>query len=779
MKIIITIVFTLFITSLIYSQSGEVKGVVIGEDGNPIAYANVLIENSSTGTYTKINGTFKIAGLKPGDATIIISNIGYKPKKVKIKIAFNKTTTIPDITLIANAENLNEVVINGSVKNKFLVKKPSTSLRLKTETMKVPQNIQIISEDLLENQGILNMMESVTKNISGAQMIEHWGNFARINMRGFKLPAFRNGMNVEMPWGPLSEDMSMVERIEFVKGPSGFMMSAGEPGGFYNVVTKKPTEKSINEITFTGGSFNNFRGTLDSGGKLTSNGKLQYRFNAMYQSAESHRKFEDSERISIVPSIKYKISDKTSITTELTYQKATMLYGSAYVFALPEDGLGAFDYDYTSIDKDFPETNIEEVSLLTNFTHIFNDKWSIEAQHAYFRYNQEGHSFWIYGIDNLGNADRRINTSDALNKNQLAQVYFNGEFNTGSIVHKIMGGYDYRDLNYYADWSTSGRLDTTPFNIYNPVYGNAVYPHFDRTQPIKVRGAANHRGNNYNAYYLQDEIWMLKNKLRLTLAARYTNMNVFAYGNDTQDKKITPRVGVSYDLLPSLTIYGLYDQSFSPQFGASYNNEKFKPVEASDIEGGIKKRWFNGKLNTSITVYQITKENILVADPNNQNFSIQLGEVQSKGIELDIQGKLTSQLDVVFNYAHTNVEITKDTDPTKIGNEIAGHAKHITNGWLNYTFPNEAVLKGFGVSLGYQYQIDRSSWAWSADNEAILPDYFRLDGGLSWRNRNFRVNLNVNNILNKHLFSGSAYSSYVYWQNEPKINGRLTVAYKF
>src|SRR5690606_32287052 len=113
------------------------------------------------------------------------------------------------------------------------------SLRLKTELARLPQNIQVVSSDLLQDQQAFTMMESITRNVSGAQMIEHWGHFARINMRGFKIPAFRNGMNLEMSWGPLAEDMSMVERIEFVKGPAGFMLAAGEPGGFYNVVTKK------------------------------------------------------------------------------------------------------------------------------------------------------------------------------------------------------------------------------------------------------------------------------------------------------------------------------------------------------------------------------------------------------------------------------------------------------------------------------------------------------------------------------------------------------------
>ncbi len=64
-----------------------------------------------------------------------------------------------------------------------------------------------------------------------------------------RLPPFRNGMNVKMPWGPLLEDMSMVERIEFVKGPASFMLANGEPTGFYNIVTKKPTGITKGEAT--------------------------------------------------------------------------------------------------------------------------------------------------------------------------------------------------------------------------------------------------------------------------------------------------------------------------------------------------------------------------------------------------------------------------------------------------------------------------------------------------------------------------------------------------
>ena len=155
------------------------------------------------------------------------------------------------------------------------------------------------------------------------------------------------------------------------------------------------------------------------------------------------------------------------------------------------------------------------------------------------------------------------------------------------------------------------------------------------------------------------------------------------------------------------------------------------------------------------------------------------GEIQSKGIEFDMQGQITPELNIILNYANTDVEITKDSDPANVGTKVAGFAKHITNGWVNYNFKKVSFLKGFGISAGYQYQVDRSSWNWGSDNKSELPDYFRLDGAISWKNQHFSATLNVNNILDKYLYSGSNYGTYLYWQSEPGINGRITLAYRF
>ena len=179
------------------------------------------------------------------------------------------------------------------------------------------------------------MSDGIARNVSGVTKLEHWGDsYTRINMRGSRAAAFREGMNVTSSWGPLTEDMSYVERVEFIKGPAGFMMSNGEPSGIYNVVTKKPTGQTKGEATFTYGSYDFYRAAIDLDGKLDQTGRLLYRFNAMGQTTNSHRAHEFAKRYSIAPVISYQLDPKTKLTAEYNFQyMQSSNIGSYYAFS--------------------------------------------------------------------------------------------------------------------------------------------------------------------------------------------------------------------------------------------------------------------------------------------------------------------------------------------------------------------------------------------------------------------------------------------------------------
>ncbi|HTG65977.1 MAG TPA: carboxypeptidase-like regulatory domain-containing protein, partial [Flavobacterium sp.] len=250
---------------------GKVSGKILLSDNTPAEGVAVALKNTKHSALTNFSGQYEFKNVKPGNYVLNINGVGIKAISENITIKSNQTFT-KNFKLTENKEELNEVIVK---KNKYKQDKPSLSLRLNTPVLEIPQNIQIISGQTLKDQQITSMSDGVIRNVSGAVRLEHWGDmYTNISMRGSQIQAFRNGFNVVSSfWGPLTEDMSFVDHIEFVKGPAGFMLSSGDPSGLYNVVTKKPTGITKGEVSVMGGSFDFYRASLDLDGKLDKKGK--------------------------------------------------------------------------------------------------------------------------------------------------------------------------------------------------------------------------------------------------------------------------------------------------------------------------------------------------------------------------------------------------------------------------------------------------------------------------------------------------------------------------
>ena len=776
--------------SLLYAQTGSIRGTIYSSDSVPAPFVNVLLKDTDRGATTDDRGSFSIKNVAAGTYTLVTSYVGQQGVTQTVTVKTNETTRVPDITLKINQEQLREVVVQGVRGDDYVATLPSPSLRLPGLLSEAPQNIQVVTREVLADQQAIDMLETVTRNVSGAQMVEHWGTFARVNMRGFKIPAFRNGFNVDLPWGPLTEDMAIVERIEFVKGPAGFMLSSGEPGGLYNVVTKKPQPDPPQEVSLTVGSFNTLRGTLDIGGTLGATDRLLYRLNLMGSTKGSHRDYEFNNRYTVAPSLRYQLNEQTSVTAEYIYQYSQLsLIGAAYVFSANE--LGELPRDFTLAEPNIDPSRVTEHNVFVDFNHRISPNWELTAKVGYQRYEQVGTSLWAAGVEPNGDITRTLSSFDAFHEAKLGQFYLTGRLTTGRVQHDLLAGLDLGQKDYYADWWQSGTIgDSLSFNIYDPQYGVPAgsLPEFDRSESIRQRATSGSYpvlvGQRYSSLYVQDQLSFFDDQARLTLGGRYTAYRGWNYGSSTDDDVFSPRVGLNVTVAENTTVYGVYDQSFIPQAGATQEGNTFVPVRAYNLEAGVKRSWGDGRWNSTLSAFQITKENLVVGDPDpevlaaNPYAQIQLGQAVSTGVELDVQGELVPGLQLILNYAHTNVEITEDTNPENVGNRIPGHARHVTNSWLQYRFPDNR-LRGLGVSLGAQYQVDRASWAVGEDNKSLLPDYFRLDGAVSYQYHDFRLGLNAYNLLNDYLYSGSTYPGYYYWQTEPGTNFRVNVAYQF
>jgi len=795
------LLLSLLFSTAAFAQTGSIKGKVITADGQPAVYVSIGLKNKNQGTTTNDKGEYIISRVKAGSYTLKVSAVGIDAQEKDFTLAAGETVTL-DFKLTENSQSLNEVTI-AAIKNKYKVSLPSASLRLNEPLLEAAQNIQTVSDQVIKDQQIISMSDGLIRNVSGATRVEHWGDmYTNITMRGSQIQAMRNGFNfVASYWGPLTEDMSFVDHIEFVKGPAGFMLGNGDPSGMYNVVTKKPTGLNRGEVAFTLGSYDLYRTTVDFDHKLTADGKLLLRLNTAVQNKGSFRPYEHNDRYSFAPVLSYQISNKTKLTAEYTLQNAKLTeVGSFYIFH--PDGYRLLPRDFTLTQPGVEPTRIVDHTVFLNLQHNFSDNWKATAQVAYSKYLQTGSSSWPSSVFADGTLIRNVGIWDAESSMKLAQFFINGKVNTGGIHHRILGGFDGGKKNYMADWGQSHDLDlpSSPFDLNNPNYGfpSNGYPTFDRDTPLEQRAiaAGGLIDQKYLSGYVQDELGFFNNRARLTLAGRYTYVSQSAWGSPSDKaERFTPRIGLSVSLDKNTAVYGVYDAAFIPQTGFLRNGGKIDPITGTNYEVGLKRDWFDGKWNTTLSAYRILKQNELTSDPSNtsgESYSIVIGEKRAQGIEFDLRGEITTGLKLIANYAYTDAKVVAVADGVTwmaVGDVVPGYAKHTANAWLTYTLQN-GFLKGAGISGGFTYLAGRATQTFSATNaEQNLPNYFKLDGGLFWEGKSLKVTANAFNILDKYLYSGAYYTGYwnypdyaqnaYSWQAEAPRNYRLSIAYKF
>lgn len=780
----------------------KIDGILLNEKSEPISGATIKLSNTGVTTSTDSEGHFVFYKLSPNTYKIEIKAFGYSKHNFKAVLT-DQDNHLGEIRLSDQSESIDEVAVYGKYYQNYKFDSISGSLRLKTPILELPQNIQVVSSDLMADQQVFDIVDGITRNISGATRQGHWDNqYANIRMRGSKIPAFRNGMNIEASWGPTAEDVSMIERIEFVKGPAGFMLSNGEPGGFYNVVTKKPTGNTKGSVTLNTGSFSTYRAAVDLDGKLRKDGKLLYRLNVAGQQKDFYTKYNYSDRVVIAPVLTYKMDSLTSLTFEYTYQGSTYLSNGNYAFSPKGFADPGISNDFFAGDPSFAPNKIKDHSAYLYFDRKLNSKWNFHGQLAYFNFNMVATSSWVSAMRANGDMSRTYNMADEAGENKFAQFSFTGEEYTGNVRHRILAGADFGTKKFWGDFGVLAQdtLVTKPLNVYNPVYGiaEAAIPNPDRSKSVKVRAGGQNYVNSisYSSLYVHDEMAFLEEKLRLSLGLRYTIAETIGKTAtaDRRDKALTPRVGLSYSIDKSTSVYGLFDQSFVPQAGTDWEGNAFKPVRGNDLEAGIKKEWAGGKWISTLSAYRIKRQNALTDDVDhpmagtNNYFKIALGETTSKGIEFDITGEVLPGLSANANYALTDSKVSKDGKQENIGNITPNTAKHTANAWLTYRL-QQGPLRGLGLTGSVQGMFDR---AIGTTKESNFKNYIRTDGGISFQNGKYSISLMVNNLLDhrKLLTSGSItrtsealkqqgivdYYTYIV---EARRNFRLGITYKF
>ncbi len=782
---ILFLVGLLAVANFVYGQSskGSVRGKITTQDGSPAASVNAVLKGTNKGAVANLNGAFEIKNIVPGDYVLVVSFVGLESREINIRVNPNETTEVPGIFLKEDLFRLNEVIVSARSRQTYLQNEPSEQLRLQTSLLETPQSLIIVGEKVMRDQQAFSVND-LARNVSGVNSVFSYSNlYADFNIRGGGQGTgnnrLRNGIKPNVY--AMMEDVSNIERIEFVKGPAGFMMNYGDPGGIFNVVTKQPVYNRVASVSLTTGSFGLFRSTIDFGGRVgKENSKASYRLTGAAHYGGRHQEHHSFERYSLAPSIKYDIGQYTSITFQynLNYSKSRGADGtipgdsSGRVFVLPQT--------FGIADPNLPGfVNYDHLGSI-RLLHQLNDRWKFNGTVAVSDARWLGYELNTRSIPDAQNLlSRRLVYTDYQGRNYISQFFVNGTEKTGAIVHKILAGIDLGlQRTKYPAYNRLGSpyLD---IDILNPFYG--LNP--DSLKAVSKAEVPDRDEQQWESVYLQDHITLNK-WLQVSLAGRYSEFKNFASYNGPEEQTqrfriFTPRIGITVLPASGLSFYALYDKSFVPQSGRVFNGGRLKPLVGYILEAGIKKEWFNNKLMTTLAFYDISRNNIVNPDPQNQNYVIQTGQAKTTGVELDIIGRINPHLSLIANYAYTNGRVTEDLDKSLIGVLPYGVVKHLANCWIKYQFTSFG-LSGFGVALGGTYDSGRGGGTFSSDGNhtKLTPSYTRLDAGIYYDQDKFSLALNIDNLANEKYMTGGYWDAAWFYKPGAPASGRFTVMVK-
>jgi outer membrane receptor for ferric coprogen and ferric-rhodotorulic acid len=165
-----------------------------------------------------------------------------------------------------------------------------------------------------------------------------------------------------------------------------------------------------------------------------------------------------------------------------------------------------------------------------------------------------------------------------------------------------------------------------------------------------------------------------------------------------QKAEFTPYLGVVQDLTGNLSAYASYADIFTPQSQRTVTNKQLDPMRGKQLEAGLKSNLLDDRLLLSAAIYRIEQSNRAYADPDNTGFYLALGEVESKGIELEANGRLTENWTLNAGYAFNKNKYKRDASRTNEGQSAQPVIpKHSFKLFTNYSITDGSLE---GLSLG-------------------------------------------------------------------------------
>ncbi|MGB3836218.1 TonB-dependent siderophore receptor [Castellaniella sp.] len=651
-----------------------------------------------------------------------------------------QATATPSDSDVQSAQEMGAITVNAQ----------QGATKLLTPIVETPQSVSVITQEQVREQGATSVQRAtaytagVFSNQVGAS-----NRFDYLVMRGFSDGSlgntYLNGLKI---LGDTNSHSSLVidpwflDTIEVVRGPASVLYGQSSPGGIVALQTRRPEFASFGEIELGIGTDHQAYGAFDLNDTL-ADGKIAWRLDGKVRRADAQVDKVKEERYALMPSLTWKITPDTTLDLMAYIQREPE---GGYHSGLPYEGT-VVPHDGNMVSRSFYEGEPghekyerNQTLLAYGLTHHFNDAVTFRQNAQYLKSKVTLEQVYAFGWASPTELYRYYSGSNEDLSAFAIDNQLEFRFDTGTVGHRVLTGMDYQWRENDVSWP-SGAFPN--IDAFNPVYGASPTAMYD---PLQERHVLKQTG-----FYAQD--LMSWKQWHLTLGGRYDRVDIRSTNLDSQaqstleDGQFSGRAALMYSFDNGFAPYVSYSTAFTPTSFTDVQGNLLKPMEGTQWETGLKYQPVGSRDLYTIALYDIRQKNVATKEQPTDPYRA-VGEIHSRGIELEANTWLSQQLRLQASYSYNDIRYAKSDDGHE-GNRAIYAPRHMASLWA--TYEHSGSLRGLSTAAGVRHvagvQSDRA-------NTHTLPAYTLLDLALGYDFKTLGADglsarLNVLNVLDK------------------------------
>jgi catecholate siderophore receptor len=726
------------------SPTGSLSGIVCDPNHAAVPGAQISVTSAgfSKAVRTDEKGEFTIS-IPSGNYVVSAAATGFERTTAHVRVADGARQSIEIMLPIAGSTDVVTIVASDSVG--YHAESIRSATKTVTALRDTPQSITVLPAERLRDQSMTSISH-VLNYVPGVSSHQGENNRDQMVIRGVSSSAdfFLDGVRDDVQY---YRDLYNVQRIEILKGPNAMIFGRGGGGGIVNRVSKKPQSSALREFMIEGGSFHDRRFTADVNEPLSR--KMALRVNGIYEAADSFRQFVHRDRYGINSTVALSRTAATHITFtyEHFHDSRTADRGIPSFSGRPIDVPGK-----TYFGNPHNAYAHARVNLFSNTIEHRKGRLNIRNRMLFGDYDR-GYQNYVPGAVNAAKTlvALTVYNNSTKRRNLFNQTDLTFYASTGRIRHTVLTGSElgrqftdnFRNTGFFNNLTTTVQA---PLN--NPVIDTPV------TFRQSASDANNHLKTNLAATYVQDQV-QISRQFQVLGGFRFDYFDLHFHNNRTGnnlrriDRLVSPRLGVVYKPVTTVSLYATHNISYLPSSGDQFSSltvmtQQVKPEEFRNYEAGIK---WDARRNLSVTtaVYRQDRTNTRATDPNDPTRILQTGKQRTNGFEAEISGTVTLAWTVAGGYAYQNARIINATAAAPAGAIVALVPRHTLMLWNKYQMTSR-----LGLGLG----IARRSEVFAAiDNTVALPGYTKVDAAAYFRlAEKWKLHAHFDNLLNRKYF---------------------------